>query len=211
MDRCKNIISRVLFYLVLLLIVAATFFFLLQKRSGRPMLVLDRCILWVQTGSMQPTIPEKSYILVKSTGDAEPQVGDVIVFLCRDSTSPVYGSYVTHRVVEQTPQGYKTRGDSPLSYEDPWTVSAEDILGIYQRNLPVMTVMGRIFSTPMGMVIVFALFFAVCGFVCIPTFVKTLQKEPELTAQEFDDLVQQELRRLEEEGLSPHDDLGSDT
>lgn len=211
MNRCKKIISQVLFYLVLLLIVVATVFFILQKRSGKPLFLFDRCIMWVQTGSMQPTIPEKSYILVKNTRGAEPQVGDVIVFLCRDNTSPVYGSYVTHRVVEQTDQGYKTQGDSPLSYVDPWTVSAGDILGIYQRNLPAMTVMGRIFSTPMGMVIVFALFFAVCGFVCIPTFVKTLQKEPELTAEELDDLVQQELHRLEKEGLSPHDDLGSDT
>lgn len=211
MDRCKKIISQVLFYLVLLLIVSATVFFILQKRSAKPLFLFDRCLLWVQTGSMQPTIPEKSYILVQNTDGAEPQVGDVIVFLCRDSTSPVYGSYVTHRIVERTDQGYKTQGDSPLSHVDPWTVSVGDILGIYERNLPVMTVMGRVFSTPMGMVIVFALFFAVCGFVCIPTFVKTLQKEPELSDEEFNDLVQQELRRLEEEGLSPRDDLGSDT
>lgn len=40
-----------------------------------------------------------------------------------------------------------------------------DILAVYERNLPAMTALGRLFSTPMGMVVVFALFFAVCGFV----------------------------------------------
>ena len=65
MKKCGKILSQVLFYAGLLLIVAASAFFLLQKRSGQPMFFFDRCLLWVQTGSMQPTIPEKSYILAE--------------------------------------------------------------------------------------------------------------------------------------------------
>lgn len=39
---------------------------------------------------------------------------------------------------------------------------------------------------------------------------KTLKTEPEaqLTGEEFDALVQKELRRLEEEGLDPRDEIG---
>ena len=88
----------------------------------------------------------------------------------------MYGSYITHRITEQTPEGYKTCGDSPLSLPDPWTVQPEDIVAVYEKNLPLMTALGRLFSTPMGMVLVFALFFAVCGFVFIPAVVKTLRE-----------------------------------
>lgn len=129
------------------------------------MFFFDRCLLWVQTGSMQPTIPEKSYILAEKAQGTQVQVGDVIVFLCRDTTSPVYGNYVAHRVVQRDGDGYKTKGDSPLAQVDPWTVERADILAVYQKNLPAMTALGRLFATPMGMVAVLALF---CGvWICL--------------------------------------------
>ena len=80
-------------------------------------------------------------------------------------------------------------------------------MAVYEKNLPLMTVLGRLFSTPMGMVLVFALFFAVCGFVFIPTVVKTLQEQDEdtLTEEEFHRLVAREVRRLEEQGLTPEE------
>lgn len=211
MSRFRKIISQILFYATLLLIVAATVFFVLQKRSGQPLFLFDRTLLWVQTGSMQPTIAARSYILVERSPERELTVGDVIVFLCRDSSSPVCGQYVTHRIVEQTAEGYKTKGDSPASFVDPWTVSPSDILGVYERNLPCMTAMGRVFSTPAGMVIVFAIFFAVCGFLVVPSVVATLKREEKaaLSDEEFDELVQKELRRLEEEGHAPQENIGS--
>ena len=207
MDKCKKILSQILFYGALLLIVAASLLFFLQKKSGQTLFLFDRTLLWVETASMQPTIPEKSYILAKSTSTEAAQVGDVIVFVCRDTGSAVYGSYITHRITEQTPEGYKTCGDSPLSLPDPWTVQPEDIVAVYEKNLPLMTALGRLFSTPMGMVLVFALFFAVCGFVFIPTVVKTLQEQDEntLTEEEFHRLVAREVRRLEEQGLTPEE------
>lgn len=210
MKKCGKILSQILFYAVLLLIVAAAVFFFLQKKSGQPIFFLGRSFMWVETGSMQPTIPEKSYILTREMEDTDPQVGDIIVFLCRDGSSEIYGSYVTHRITAQTDEGYKTQGDSPLSMEDPWTVDRADILAVYQRNLPVMTAMGRMFSTPMGMVVVFALFFAVCGFVFIPSVVSTLQEDRpgELTESEMDELVKKEVERLEKEGFSPQKDRG---
>ncbi len=210
MKKCQKIFSYIVFYGALLLIVAASVFFFLQKKSGQPIFFLGRSFMWVETGSMQPTIPEKSYILTREMEDADPQVGDIIVFLCRDSSSEIYGSYVTHRITAQADGGYKTKGDSPLSMEDPWTVDRADILAVYQRNLQAMTALGRLFSTPMGMVAVFALFFAVCGFVFIPSAVETIhQDEPvELTAEEVDDLVKKEVERLEKEGFSPQKDRG---
>lgn len=210
MKKCGKILSQILFYAVLLLIVAAAVFFFLQKKSGQPIFFLGRSFMWVETGSMQPTIPEKSYILTREMEDTDPQVGDIIVFLCRDSSSEIYGSYVTHRITAQTDEGYKTQGDSPLSMADPWTVDRADILAVYQRNLPVMTAMGRLFSTPMGMVVVFALFFAVCGFVFIPSVVSTLREDRpgELTESEMDELVKKEVERLEKEGFSPQKDRG---
>lgn len=170
MDKCKKILSQILFYGALLLIVAASLLFFLQKKSGQTLFLFDRTLLWVETASMQPTIPEKSYILAKSTSAEAVQVGDVIVFVCRDTGSAVYGSYITHRITEQTPEGYKTCGDSPLSLPDPWTVQPEDIVAVYEKNLPLMTALGQALFHAYGHGAGVCPVFAVCGFVFIPTW-----------------------------------------
>lgn len=62
----------------------------------------------------------------------------------------------------------------------------------------------------MGMVAVFTLFFAVCGFVFIPSAVETAHKdEPvELTAEEVDDLAKKEVERFKKEGIPPDTETG---
>ena len=52
MDKCKKILSQILFYGALLLIVAASLFFFLQKKSGQTLFLFDRTLLWVETASM---------------------------------------------------------------------------------------------------------------------------------------------------------------
>ena len=198
--RTRGYVRWACFFLLLSLVMA--FFFGLLPVSP----------LAVATGSMEPSVSVGDAVVVCRTDPDRLQVGDVIVFVCRDTGSAVYGSYITHRITEQTPEGYKTCGDSPLSLPDPWTVQPEDIVAVYEKNLPLMTALGRLFSTPMGMVLVFALFFAVCGFVFIPAVVKTLQEQDEdtLTEEEFHRLVAREVRRLEEQGLTPEENRGNE-
>ena len=72
-------------------------------------------ILQVVSGSMQPTIPNDTGILVKKPVAEDIQVGDIITFVSDDPR--IQGYYNTHRVVEITPgedgaRIFTTQGDA---------------------------------------------------------------------------------------------------
>ncbi|MFB6120130.1 MAG: signal peptidase I [Halobacteriaceae archaeon] len=60
---------------------------------------------YVRSDSMAPTIEQGDAYLLVPAGDVEP--GDVVTFRL-DGTD----QYVTHRVVAETPDGFRTRGDA---------------------------------------------------------------------------------------------------
>lgn len=73
----------------------------------------------VHTGSMTPTIPSKSAVVVE---EGEYHVGDVISF--RE-----HGVVVTHRLMAIHPNGtITTKGDANRT-ADPWHVRTSDIIG----------------------------------------------------------------------------------
>lgn len=57
----------------------------------------------VTTGSMEPTLPAGSMIVAHAQADYA--VGDIVSFRQGNAV-------VTHRIVEETPQGYRTAGDA---------------------------------------------------------------------------------------------------
>lgn len=80
----------------------------------------------VMTGSMEDGIHAGDYIIVKYTKDLK--VGDVITY-----TRSNY--YITHRIVEMTPQGLITKGDANNTSDDP--VQMDEVIGrvIYKSAL----------------------------------------------------------------------------
>lgn len=66
----------------------------------------------IQTQSMEPEIKVGDLVVVKQVSYDEIQIGDDILFKCEDTTLPVYGKYIVHRVVEftETPGVYITKG-----------------------------------------------------------------------------------------------------
>ena len=164
---------------------------------------------------MQPTIEEKSYIMVKKAGEPAPVPGDVIVFTCKDSTSPVYGSLITHRIVEVTENGYRTKGDNPMSAVDPWTVAREDVVAVYEKNVPVLTFIGRVFATKTGFFLLLGAFIAICGLVYIPSMIKSAREETEkeMAAEKEREIARRvaaEVERLEREERGKHDAPGNE-
>ncbi|MFC4553973.1 signal peptidase I [Georgenia faecalis] len=108
------------------------------------LIVLPRLMGWVPltllTGSMDPTIPTGSQVVVdRIEGEADAvalHIGDVITFMpyADDPT------LVTHRVVGRTSAGdgsvtFTTRGDATMM-EDPWTLSAEQVRGVVRYHVP---------------------------------------------------------------------------
>ncbi len=73
----------------------------------------------IHTGSMSPTIPSRSAVLVR---EGRYHVGQVVTF--RE-----HGALVTHRLVAIHPDGtVDTKGDADRSL-DPWHVRTSDIVG----------------------------------------------------------------------------------
>lgn len=202
--KIKTIAVNVLFYTALALILFSAVFLLVRGKSGKPVYFFGHSFLWVETASMQPTIEEKSYIMARRADGVTPAVGDVIVFTCRDTTSPVYGSLITHRVVEVTESGYRTKGDNPMSVTDPWTVAKEDVVAVYEKNVPFLTFLGRVFASKTGFLMLMGIFVAVCGLVYIPSMVKSAREETETAVaaekeKEIARRIAAEVERLERE------------
>lgn len=196
----KKLFRNIVFFVIVALILSAAFAMIINARKGRtPAFVFGKAFLWVETGSMKPVIDERSYILVTKYDGGEIKKGDVIIFVCKDASSPVYNALVAHRVESVTEDGLKTKGDANPTV-DSWTVKKEDIVAVYNKNLPVMTFLGRIFSSGAGLIIVIALSLGACAFVYVPDLIKAVgelceeEKEKQISLR-----VKEEVARLERE------------
>lgn len=198
--KTAKVFQTALFVVIIVLILTAVFFMVMNRaKNNRPKFVFGKAILWVETGSMKPEIDERSYILVSSADKKDVKVGDVIVFVCKDKSLPVYNALVTHRVIEVTEAGYITKGDNNPA-ADSLAVAKDDIVAIYDKNLPVCTFFGRIFSSGVGLLIIVAFTLFACAFIYIPDLVKAVKDiKTENKEEEIDRRVKEEVKRLERE------------
>lgn len=198
--KAAKVFQTALFVVIIVLILTAVFFMIMNRaKNNRPKFAFGKAILWVETGSMKPEIDERSYILVSSADKKDVKVGDVIVFVCKDKSLPVYNALVTHRVIEVTETGYITKGDNNPA-ADSLAVARDDIVAIYDKNLPVCTFFGRIFSSGAGLLIIVAFTLFACAFIYIPDLVKAVKDiKTENREEEIDRRVKEEVKRLERE------------
>jgi signal peptidase len=104
---------------------------------GQPVL-----LSFVETGSMQPTIDTgDGFVAVPSELTGDPKPGDVVVFEAKEIHG---GGLTTHRIVEETPRGYVTRGDAnPFTDQDggePHVQDAQIVATAWQVNGAVVTI-----------------------------------------------------------------------
>jgi signal peptidase len=95
-----------------LLLVAAVLSLVAGQVLGQPML-----LSYVETGSMEPTLsPGDGFVAVPAAVDGDVEEGDVIVFRAEEIDG---GGLTTHRVVDETDEGYVTKGDAnPFTDQD---------------------------------------------------------------------------------------------
>lgn len=178
---------------LLLLILVATLALFTAKLQNRPVFVFGRAAVWIMTESMEPTIPAGSYILIERVGAAEVQEGDVIMFYSDDPA--LNGALNTHRVqaVLGDHEKFTTKGDNNPG-PDTVPAVADKVVGRYVRNMPLLTVFGRLFRSVWGLVILFALTIASVAV----TFTGRKEKKRPAPA-DFDALVAAEVERLRAE------------
>jgi signal peptidase len=95
-----------------LLVVAAVLSLVIGQFLGQPVL-----LAFVETGSMSPTMePGDGFVAIPAQLAGTPAEGDVVTFRAEEIQG---GGLTTHRVVDETQQGYVTRGDAnPFTDQD---------------------------------------------------------------------------------------------
>ncbi|WP_276258737.1 signal peptidase I [Haloglomus litoreum] len=94
------------------LVVVLVVVLLFGQLLGQPVL-----LGYVTTGSMEPALsPGDGFVAVPSVVAGDPAPGDVVVFRAEEVQG---GGLTTHRVVDETPEGYVTKGDAnPFTDQD---------------------------------------------------------------------------------------------
>lgn len=95
----------------------------------------------VVSGSMEPTINTGDFIITLKRNGYE--VGEVVMFL-------EGGVYTTHRIVEETEDGFRTMGDNNEGSLDPWTVREEKYRGRSGACTSRVREGGGVFPDPRG-------------------------------------------------------------
>lgn len=126
---------------VLTIVAAAVVFFVLLAVVLVPLL-FGWTPLTVRTGSMEPTIPVGSQVVVSPIESdeevSELREGDVITFL----PYPDDPTTVTHRVEQRSLRAdgmtvIRTRGDASDT-QDPWTLTTDQIRGQVRYHIPLV-------------------------------------------------------------------------
>lgn len=125
--------------------------------SGKDASIFGFQIYHILTGSMEPTIPTGSNVLVHEVDPATLKEGDVITFTSRDAS--IYGSANTHRIIGITEENgqkkFITKGDAN-SRADAITVAMEDVKGkvVFHVNSAAFTSFFEFIHTGPGFVTV---------------------------------------------------------
>jgi signal peptidase len=114
--------------------------------------------LTVLSGSMSPTVPEGSVVVVREVDVADLEIGDVITYQ-RRSGEP---TLVTHRIVGisvgRDGPTFRTRGDANDAV-DPTPVVAEQVKGKVWYHVPwVGRITGRLDGSQRGLAVRFIAF-----------------------------------------------------
>ena len=101
--------------------------------NGKAAEIFGVSVLKVVTGSMEPSIHQGDYILVKKTDTDSLREDDIICFYSKDSR--IYGMPNTHRIVKVLDDGsFVTKGDAN-NQQDTAAVTPDSIIGKYQGKI----------------------------------------------------------------------------
>ncbi len=137
-----RIVRRVIYALLIIALLSMLGKVWYQKLNGEPPSLFGYQLYVVETGSMVPTLPIGTNILVRQLAEGEmPKVGDIVTYTHE-------GKAITHRIIE-TVVGedgvtrYQTKGDNPENSNDPWLVALGDIRGVVVWHFSLTNYLGN--------------------------------------------------------------------
>jgi signal peptidase len=133
----------------MLLMVILIFITAQSKLTGKEPTILGYRLYVVESGSMTPTLPISSMIIVKEKQAQEINKGDIITYYGNDNNTRV-----THRVVEVQNNGtaFITQGDANKT-SDPNPLEGKKLIGKVVFMVPYIGSILRFLSTPLGIIL----------------------------------------------------------
>ncbi len=201
--RITGIIGYALIFIIAALLIVVISF----KANNRTVFIFGKAAVWVLTPSMEPDIPAQSYILVSKVDPKTVEEGDIIMFRSKE----LNGANNTHEVV-------RIEGDHELFYtkgkanpvEDAYPTEAKDVVAIYEKNLPVLTAIGRFIMSRIGIVASLTIIFIIVMIIYMPDIIRATRKKSKELEQKrqakIEELVQQEVERLKRESAQPSEE-----
>ena len=183
MKKAAQIFSRILSVLLIIVILFAGYVFVSTIRAGKNKVpnVFGYSFLRVATGSMEPTIPTGSLIIVHKANASDIRVGDVICFYSADPQ--IEGMPNTHRVADVRNEDGKlsfiTQGDASDT-PDQYPVSADRLVGVYVRSFQMGKALDVMHSR-------YFFFFVLLIPMCVVIFLEFLHVKKVATKKESDD------------------------
>lgn len=148
-----TLICNIVAVLLFVFVITATVKAVCCKAQGKINFVFGKyAIMYVVSGSMEPKIPTKSYIIIEKADASKIETDDIITFYSDDPA--ILGKINTHRVVEIQGDEFVTKGDNVLTI-DPATAKADKIVGKYVANAKLLTGLGNAFMSKTGAIFIF--------------------------------------------------------
>ncbi|WP_167555329.1 signal peptidase I [Gottfriedia acidiceleris] len=134
-----RVFGRFINILLVIILLILGYKIIQSKIEGKPPTFFGHQVYYVLSGSMEPTLPKGSIIIVKDiTSETKLSLGDIITFKMPYNEDIL----VTHRINEVINENgqlvYRTKGDAnPI--QDPWIIEKESIVSVYSGvKLPIV-------------------------------------------------------------------------
>ena len=211
-EKVLAVIGNIAFYLTLITVVLGVALFGLQEPGTAPRSLLGHAVMTVLSGSMEPTIPQHSLVILREVDTNTLEIGDVVTYLTPNNIT------ITHRITEIIEnyqggglRGFRLQGDNNLQ-EDDEVIWAENVIGeIIYANLFFGQIVLFIQEYIVLIVIFIALFVALVYVIkkfflnqdsptTVPAFVNTAT-EDKAVQEEICEPSIEKVENQEEEGL----------
>lgn len=96
----------------------------------------------VLSGSMEPEFYPGDIVITKHKNKTDIKINDIVTYRDND------GVIITHRIIEETPDGYITKGDNN-NVEDADILTKENIIGEVKFSIPKIGYVMDFLSKPM--------------------------------------------------------------
>ncbi len=176
----SKLVFNIIWWAALILLAVIMINVITAKIKGKVPSVFGYSVVNVITGSMEDEIPTGTYILLKRIDPKDVKKGDIICFYSDDPA--IYGLPNTHRVAEEpmeTDEGFRfvTRGDANNA-NDQYCARGEALVGIYVRNMDVLTGFSKLLDGGGLLVFIIVLQLLTFGVIAVRLFMKKEADEP---------------------------------